>query len=184
MLTLRDNAEGLIELIEMQPVVLATFGRRAVAEDFLAWYREVRQAGQPAPAPAPEAEPEEALAEEADVPPAPPQPAPADEGPRVQLPAVVPQQPKPRIAPKPRPAALSDEARDAAIDRITAGETIIGVAQDIGISWTQLRAIWAAHKQRLQRHIATGGPEACAVCGKAFTPSLTNPTTCARCSRD
>lgn len=72
MLMLRETAEGLIEIVEMQPVVLATFGRRAVAEDFLAWYREVRQAGQPAPAPAPEAEPEEALAEEADVPPAPP----------------------------------------------------------------------------------------------------------------
>lgn len=101
------------------------------------------------------------------------------------LPVVVPEVPRQaaQLTVTP-PAKLTPDEIDRAFSRIAEGEKIAEVAPSFGLTFFQLRGLWAAHKQKLQRHLAEGGTEACSHCSKPFTPSLTNLTTCARCSRD
>lgn len=79
---------------------------------------------------------------------------------------------------------LTDEQRDAAFGRIQAGETIASVAPDYGLTMGQLRGAWANHRRLVQQHIAASGQVACKICTKSFTPSISHPETCARCSHE
>lgn len=188
MLTLRETAEGLIEIIETRPTVLGVFERRDVAEGFLAWYRAqseepAKPARRRAKATTPALPPRPRS--EAAAPVAAPRPAEKlapDEGIMSELPMVVSQPTPPARRPSNPP--LNDRERTEALDRLTAGETLMTVSNAMGLPWTQLRSVWASHKQRLQKHIAEGGSEECSVCARPFIPSLSQPRTCARCSRD
>lgn len=98
------------------------------------------------------------------------------------LPAVVSEKPQAPVfvaAPK----ELTEAEVDAAFDRLHAGEKLAVVAQDVGITMGRLRGMWASHLKHLQRHMAEGGQQPCTLCRRPFTPSITNPDTCARCSQ-
>ena len=187
MLTLRETAEGLIEIIETRPTVLGVFERRDVAEGFMAWYQA--QSEEP-PKPASRRAKAAARAlppprSEAATPVAPPrraEKAAPDGGIMSELPMVVSQPAPPARRPSNPP--LNDRERTEALDRLTAGETLMTVSKSMGLPWTQLRSVWATHKQRLQRYLAEGGSEECSVCARPFIPSVSQPQTCARCSRD
>lgn len=79
---------------------------------------------------------------------------------------------------------LSDEAQTAAFARIAAGEKLAVVAPDYLLTMFQLRGLWANHLRHTQKHMAEGGKVACGMCKTPFTPSISHPDTCARCSRD
>lgn len=64
------------------------------------------------------------------------------------------------------------------------GEPIASVAPDFGLSPAQLRGVWGHHCKVMQRHLAEGGQVACKLCTKPFTPSISHPETCARCSHE
>jgi hypothetical protein len=102
----------------------------------------------------------------------------------VNLPAVVVSRPTAVARLSPAAAALTEEQKDSAFRRIAEGEKILTVAADFGLPWTVLRGMWAQHKSQMQRHLAEGGQIACTQCTRPFTPSLTHPDTCARCSHD
>lgn len=93
--------------------------------------------------------------------------------------AEVPRAPARLAAPK---MALSEAQRDAAFMRLGGGEPIALVAQDFGVSQAQLRGAYGHHCKLIQRHLAEGGQQPCSLCQKPFTPSLSHPDTCARCS--
>jgi len=97
---------------------------------------------------------------------------------------VVPE--KPRQPPILTPTApdLTDEQIATAFRRIAEGEKLVVVAPDFGLTMGQLRGMWANHKRQLQKHIAEGGQVPCALCTKLFTPSISHPDTCARCSHE
>jgi hypothetical protein len=84
-------------------------------------------------------------------------------------------------APSPK---LTEEQTTAAFARLTNGEKIALVAPDFGLTTYQLRAIWAAYRQKLQKHLAEEGQVPCSLCATPFTRSLSHIDTCARCSRD
>lgn len=79
---------------------------------------------------------------------------------------------------------LTEAQLEAAFDRIIAGEKLVTIAPDFDLSTGQLRSVWAQQCQKLQKHLAEGGQIACAMCKTQFTPSISNPDTCARCSRE
>lgn len=205
---LRDRPDGQIEIVVLRPETVGTFADRAIAAKVLTFLQE-EEAFAPAEA---GVEPRglfganldaEAATVVEDVlkdlaPPAPPRGAassapasgrqrrsgqPADAA--TQLPAVVRDQPRPPVPVKVRlPASLSEDQRDAAFARLAAGEKTAAVASDFGLGMAQLRAIWSHHKRQLQPMMAGAGREKCRLCQAEFTPSLSHPDTCARCSRE
>lgn len=92
--------------------------------------------------------------------------------------------PRPPAWKKPEPMTLTEGEKDKAFERIAAGEKVGNVAAEIGVSMPQLRAAWAHHCRSLQAHLQGGGLQSCGLCGKPFTPSISNPENCARCSHD
>lgn len=102
----------------------------------------------------------------------------------VQLPAVVDVPTRTALLPVVQPKDLTEAQIAEAYNRIALGEKIGVVAPDFGLSFGVLRAMWANHKRQLQKHLAEGGQEACIGCGKMFTPSITSPDKCARCSHE
>lgn len=118
-------------------------------------------------------------------PPAAPVPQPvAPARPVANLPAVVSPRPTAPARLASALALLTEDQKSAAFRRIADGEKLAAVAADIGVPMNQLRGSWAAHKSQMQRHYAEGGQIACKLCTKPFTPSLTHPDTCARCSHE
>ncbi len=115
-----------------------------------------------------------------------PAPAPRVGAPRPvrNLPAVVQEKPVAPAFLTDRPVTLTDEQQEVAFRRIGEGEKVSVVAAEMGVGMPQLRGLWANHKRRVQKHLAEGGQIACAMCKKLFTPSLSNPDTCARCSHE
>lgn len=101
------------------------------------------------------------------------------------LPAVAPEKPvAPAFLTVPIVPEFTEERKAAAFRRIENGEKIAVIAPDFGLTMGQLRSHWAMHKRILQQHIREGGQIACSLCKKPFTPSISHPDTCARCSHE
>lgn len=182
---LRDRPDGQVEIVLSRPVLIGIFPDPDVAARVCAWL----QADEPelpadeaavfarATADVAEAEGEdysEFLSRHVDR---------FGPGRPVQLPAVVEDQRTPTVLAKVSvPRDLTEAQIDAAFSRIASGEKLARIAPDYGLSMGQLRGMWANHKRQLQKHLAEGGQQPCALCQKPFTPSVSNPDTCARCS--
>ena len=99
------------------------------------------------------------------------------------LPAVVSQ---PRAPAQAAPAVsheLTDDQLQQAFSRIQNGESLREIALDYGVSTFQLSGLWERHRRRMQKYMASAGQQPCRHCQRLFTPSISNPETCARCSK-
>lgn len=81
------------------------------------------------------------------------------------------------------PRDLPDAQRERAFRRLACGEALSSVARDLRLRRDVLRVAWEAHKRSEQRLLAAQGQRECEACRRAFTPSLTRPSLCARCSQ-
>ena len=103
---------------------------------------------------------------------------------RRNLPAIVKDKPQMPVQLKQLDTAdLTPEQTQQAFARIQLGDKIHDVAKDFGLTMGQLRGKWANSKRQLQKHLAEGGQQPCSLCAHPFTPSISNPDTCARCSK-
>lgn len=100
------------------------------------------------------------------------------------LPAVVQEKPVAPVFLTAAPIKLTEEQKAEAFRRIENGEKIAVIAPDFGLTLAQLRSQWAMHKRLLQQHLREGGQIACALCKTPFTPSISSPDKCARCSHE
>lgn len=182
---MRDRPDGQFEIVLQKPILVGVFPERDTAERIVAFLQTNDVdliEGEPASWSKAKRDVEEATKAETleDIPETYPKQA---EQPKVKAatPAVV--------APKRPPAIrvektdLTFEQTEAAFARISNGEKIGDVAPDFGVTMGQLRGLWANHCRKLQLHLAEGGQIECINCKKAFTPSLSHPDTCARCSK-
>lgn len=103
---------------------------------------------------------------------------------RRNLPAIVKDKPQMPVQLKQLDTAdLTPEQTQQAFARIQLGDKIHDVAKDFGLTMGQLRGKWANSKRQQQKHLAEGGQQPCSLCAHPFTPSISNPDTCARCSK-
>jgi hypothetical protein len=182
---LRDRDDGMVEIVFGEPILIGIFPDRDIAGRFRAFL----EAGDPPLAEDRETDngPEEAALDamldkaETEAEAAAARAVAVPKLPAPKLPAVV--RVPTTVLKKPRPAPPSDEVKAAAFARFAAGEKLSKVAHDLGLGFFELRAQWANHRLQLQRHLTAGGPQPCALCHRPFTPSLSHPDTCARCSR-
>lgn len=197
---LRDRPDGQIEIVVNKPVVVGVFAEREMAEKVCLFLQEDESFGQVddqpanfAAASADVAAAEAEAAAEARVAAAPAlpirlqaQPTPPCQERRksTQLLVVDDRPTAPRMLVVAAPKHLTEDQANAAFGRLAAGEKLATVAPDFGITLNQLRGIWAGHKRLLQKHLAEGGQVSCIMCAKPFTPSISSPDKCARCSHD
>lgn len=188
---LRDRPDGQFEIVLQRPILVGIFPEREVASRVMYFLQEdALEMVEDAPALFGRASDDVAEALQA-----------ADVGHTEILPHAIALYAKaakpagrnllPAVMHKPQAARqlavsvnLREEAATAAFARIAGGEKIATVAPDFFVSFNQMRAMWAAHCRKLQQHIAEGGKVPCGMCKTPFTPSMTHPDTCARCSRD
>ncbi len=90
--------------------------------------------------------------------------------------------PSPQL-PAIRPPSLSQDDMHRAFARIQQGEEMRVVAGDLRISMFQLSSAWDSHRREMQVFMASAGRQPCLHCGRPFTPSISSPETCARCSK-
>lgn len=188
---LRDRPDGQVEVILNRPEVIGVMRDHDLAAQFVAFLTErdpeLKLAGDAVPLHevAESLDDIAAAADAADgvaLKAAPAAQAPRKTG-KVQLPAVL-ALPSPPARHQPERLKLTEEQRDAAFTRLGGGEPIASVAPDFGLSPAQLRGAWGHHCKMMQRHLAEGGQVACKLCTKPFTPSISHPETCARCSHE
>ena len=181
---IRDRSDGMFELVFAKPVLVGIFPERDGAEQYRTFLAD-QESELPVDEPA---SIDQALKDVAEVEAddlseiAPP---PVRKSPLARnLPAVVPEKPKaPVQVVADSGASFTPEQRQEMFSRIHNGEKVIDVAKDFGISFGQLRGMWANHKRYMQKYMAEDGREPCLHCKRMFTPSLSNPYTCARCSK-
>lgn len=200
---LRDRPDGQFEIVVNRPHVIGVFAERDYAQKVFLFLQDDDAFGQVEDAPAgfatASADVAEAEAERFEVvmgvapitatailvPSPPPEPQPRqDRRSRVQLPAEadIPTRTAQLVAVPPQ--HLTEAQISQAFDRIALGEKIGVVAPDFGLTFGVLRGMWANHKRRLQKHLAEGGQVCCVGCQKPFTPSISSPDRCARCSHE
>ncbi|OJY36344.1 MAG: hypothetical protein BGP11_08340 [Rhodobacterales bacterium 65-51] len=188
-ITLRDRPDGQVELVVQKPVVVGVLADRDLAERFVAFLTGEDDAEQAelvlgsvtAPDDGVERIDLEQIAEEL----APTGPArkASSRSRKAQLPVVVEKPKAPALLPVVRPA-LTDAQLDEAFGLLGGGEKLSAVAIRFGVPMSQLRGYWAQHRKQMQRHLADGGQQPCSLCQKPFTPSISRPDTCARCSHE
>lgn len=186
---IRDRQDGMFELDFAKPILVGIFPERDGAERYCAFLGDQEPELLPdAPASFGQALRDVAEAEvQFDA-------APAEEAPaepvRKQravprnLPTVLPE--KPQAAAQIQlveDASLTQDEAMRAFARIQQGEKIADVARDFRVNMLHLRSRWTLHKRYLQKHLAEGGQEKCTLCARPFTPSISHPDTCARCSK-
>lgn len=200
---LRDRPDGQFEIVVNRPHVVGVFTERDYAEKVFLFLQDDDALGQVEDAPAgfatASADVAEAETEAYEVvmsvepntvtgflvPSPSPMPQPRqDRRASVQLPAVVDIPTRTAQLVVVQPQHLTEAQISQAFDRIALGEKIAGVAPDFGLTMNQLRGMWAAHKKQMQKHLAEGGQEACVICQRPFTPSISSPDKCARCSHE
>lgn len=203
---LRDRPDGQVEIILTKPILVGIFPEREVAQRVCTFLREeaidwpTEEAASFSRASADVAEALEANlddlveAEDADeagearlrdlVEKSRPAPALASPPPVRNLPAVVQEKPVAPVFLTDTPITLSPQQQTAAFKRIAEGDKLSVVALELGVGMPQLRGMWTGYKRRMQKHLAEGGQVACTLCTKPFTPSISHPDTCARCSHD
>lgn len=174
---MRDRPDGQVEIVLYRPEVVGVMNDRELAARFVAFLEQddpdliTEEPSGFATATADVAE-----AEDLDLGDLVP---PLSRAARANLPVVIeaPQPPVFVAAPK----ELTETEIDGAFERLHAGEKLTVVATSLGITMGRLRGMWAAHKRNLQRHIAESGQQACSLCDRPFTPSVSSPDKCARC---
>ena len=192
---LRDRPDGQVEIILTKPILIGVFPERDVAsrvcallqDDAIDWPDTTPPGFATAAADVAEAEADAAdlaaaeaeakfrrLVERA-------RPVPRTVR---NLPAVVPDAPRAPAFLTPKAPHLTDDQKDTAFRRIAEGEPIAKVAPDFGLNTFQLQGAWAAYRKKMQKHLAEGGQIECSLCRKPFTPSISHPDTCARCSHE
>lgn len=193
---LRDRPDGMVEIVLSRPILIGIFPERDVAQrvcrflqgEAIDWaVEESDDVTEDAAGDiemldlvdAGEARLRDLIGRSRDVLSAPPAPSPVR-----NLPAVVQEKPVAPAFLTSRPALLTEDQQATAFRRIEEGEKLSAVAMALGVGVPQLRGMWTGHKRRVQKHLAEGGQTACAICRKPFTPSLSNPETCARCSHE
>lgn len=193
---LRDRPDGQVEIILTRPVLVGIFPKRDVArrvcsflqDEAIDWSSEepagVADIALVEPDDLPDADESRLrdLVEASRNTPAPPPTSPPR--PVRNLPAVVPEKPRQPPILTPKTPDLTDGQIATAFRRIAGGEKLVVVAPDFGLTMGQLRGMWANHKRQLQKHIAEGGQVPCVLCTRPFTPSISHPDTCARCSHE
>ena len=179
-IAMRDRPDGQVEIVLYRPEIIGVMNDRDMAAWFVAFLQQDD-------ADLIEEEPSGFATATADVAEAttldlddlePAVPAP---GRAANLPAVVSDKPQPPVFIA-TPKELGEAEVEAAFDRLHGGEKLTAVAQSIGITMGRLRGMWASHLKGLQRHMAEGGQEPCTLCRRPFTPSVSSPDKCARCS--
>lgn len=186
---LRDRPDGQVEIVLTKPILVGIFPERDIAQRVCAFLQDeaidwtVEQPAGFATAAADVSEMQAVDLEDlaAELAPEPTRARPS--GVR-NLPAVVPATPLAPPVLTPAPAKLTEAEIDAAFRRLTEGEKLTEVAATYGISMGQMRGMWAAHRKKLQAHLAEGGQVSCSLCARPFTPSISHPETCARCSHE
>lgn len=188
--SVRDRQDGMVEVVFSAPILIGIFPERDTAEKVCA-YMQTDDSESEIPLPeaagfgrakadVAEAEAADLEAIEAEA------AAPVRKTrPRTRnLPALVKDKPQMPVQLKQVDAIeLTAEQTQHAFARIQQGEKIHAVAKDFGLTMGQLRGKWANHKRHLQQHLAEGGQQPCSLCAHPFTPSISNPDTCARCSK-
>lgn len=179
---IRDRSDGMFELVFDKPVLVGIFPERDGAEKYCAFLNDQDPElpeDQPASFGQALKDIAEAVSDLDEIPP------PVRNSSRpANLPAVVLDKPKaPAQIRDDSAAGMSDEETAKAFARIQQGEKVFDVARDFGVSGNSLRAKWAKHKRDLQKHMAEAGQQPCRLCKRPFTPSISNPDTCARCSK-
>lgn len=182
----RDRSDGQVEIVLARPMLIGVFPDRDIADRVCAMLR----ADEP---PLPDDEPAmfaraaadvvDAAAEDLDKIADEVAPAPRRYSRRTQVPALAPVKPQAPARTAPAVHNLSEAQIAQAFARIQQGEKIHAVATDNDLTMGQLRGMWANHKRQLQRYMADAGQQPCRLCTRPFTPSITNPDTCARCSQ-
>ncbi len=193
---LRDRPDGQVEIVLSRPVVVGIFAERDVAQRFVAFLSQdepdlseepsdagdVEDLGETVIEPldlAHEAGPKEVTVYAARL--AMTGSVSGKSRSKAQLPAVIEKPTATAFLPAVRPA-LTEAQLDEAFLRLSGGEKLAMVAAAFGVPMAQLRGYWASHCRQVQRHIAEGGQQPCQLCQRSFTPSVSNPDTCARCS--
>lgn len=208
---IREPGNGVVEIVQFEPVVVGSFSDRDMAEKFMAFLMEDAIA---AAVPEPR-KPASSI-----------KPARATEAPISNVKPLEPEQPAKREPSKPSvpklvtvegaAAAQSDEEwaeaeLNAAFARLARGEKLRDVADAFGKSWTKLRGKWAVLKSSYDPDPAQPEPEveaqlpalprdfktpiqkvttaitelkdqnACNLCGRHFNITPDNIDTCQRC---
>lgn len=182
---LRDRPDGMVEIVMSRPVLVGIFPDSDVAAKVYAFLSDEPELPDDRPAnfAAVATDAANVVADTADlIRKATEADRPKPKAAKLQLPAVV-EKPAAPVWVTPTPNLLSDEDKAKAFARLGNGEKLVSVAKDFGVTFAQLRGSWASHKRHLQKFMAEDGQQACKHCRKPFTPSLTNPETCARCSK-
>lgn len=180
---LRDRPDGMVEIVMSRPVLVGIFPDSDVAAKVYAFLSDEPELPDDRPANFAAAATDAAnvVADTDELIRKATKAAPV-KAKKTQLPAVV-KQPAAPVWVTPTPNLLSDEDKAKAFARLGNGEKLVSVAKDFGVTFAQLRGSWASHKRHLQKFMAEDGQQPCKHCRKPFTPSLTNPETCARCSK-
>lgn len=179
--SMRDTPDGQVEIVFFPPTLVGTFPDREMARRVLTLLqgegnddpRKIAENVKPT---------KEEIAGAVGEPEQKPKASIFDQQP-VQLP-VPATKPSQRTFKRTDLRELTEEQKDEAFRRLTDGEKMKDVVCDMDIDMPKLRGSWAAHKHHLQKHMAEGGKEHCKFCQKLFTPSISSPDTCARCSDD
>lgn len=180
--TLRDRSDGMVEIILSRPVFVGLFPERDTAEKICAYLNDAEIEPIPLAGPAPADVDDDPVDDLTDTDFEPEQPVRKSVR-RAQLPAVIAQKPRAPVALQDDGAPLSAEEIWSAFARIQNGEKLHVVAPDFDLTMGQLRGRWAAYKKHMQKYIAEGGQQPCKHCQRPFTPSISNPDMCARCSK-
>lgn len=188
---LRDRPDGQYEIVVSRPVLVGIFPERDTAEQFRAFlqsdepeladdhpesFPRVMHSLEPA------SDDDLSAIEESEAAPVRRPATPKARAPKA-LPAVVDTPLPPAQIQQPVSWTLSDEDTQRAFARLQQGERVTDVARSLGVNMGQLRSKWACQKRNLQKYMASAGPQPCAFCAREFTPSITNPYACARCSK-
>lgn len=186
--TIRDRQDGMVEIVFSSPILIGIFPERDTAEKVCA-YMQTNESELPLPEAAgfarAQKDVEEAASIDLDA-------VEAETAPPVRkarartrnLPAIVKDKPQMPVQLKQLDTAdLTPEQTQQAFARIQLGDKIHDVAKDFGLTMGQLRGKWTNSKRQLQKHLAEGGQQPCSLCAHPFTPSISNPDTCARCSK-
>lgn len=183
----RDRTDGQVEIVLSRPVVMGVFPEREIADRVCAFLRDEQpQLADDEPAIFARGAAEKIASAPLDLDEVADEiaPAPRHTHRKMQLPAAAPEKPRAPAVSAPAPHTLSEDQIAQAFTRIQKGEKILSVAADFGLSMGQLRGMWANHKRQMQKYMAADGQQACRLCQRAFTPSISNPDTCARCSHE
>lgn len=156
-LSIHAKEDGTFDVLQAQPVWLATFADREKAEAFMALMVDdaMEEIGSTEAAEHPE-------------------------------PAAEPSDAQDPVAVKTEPAAAgskdwTDDELEQAFERLARGDKMLLVADHFGKSFTKLRGKWAAHQKAQRAAEDNHEKEECRLCGTPFLPTPSRLDVCARC---